>query len=114
MQILENINELKNSTLPWAFIIGNFDGLHLGHQYLIKELLKASQEKGLQSGVYTFKNHPQEILQDKKRIKTLMTPEMKLEALSKWPLSAIITEEFSTKLSCEPTSIEMELVGRPK
>ncbi|SCA58587.1 Riboflavin biosynthesis protein [Chlamydiales bacterium SCGC AB-751-O23] len=99
MQIVENLNDLKNATLPWAFTIGNFDGLHLGHQYLIKELLKASQEKGLQSGLYTFKNHPQKVLQEKKRIKTLMTPEMKLEALSQWPLSAIVTKEFSNELA---------------
>lgn len=45
---------------PCALAIGNFDGLHLGHQALLKQLKHASHELGLISAVMTFEPHPRE------------------------------------------------------
>ena len=41
--------------------IGVFDGVHLGHQYLLNRLVKAAARNNINSGVVTFKNHPAEI-----------------------------------------------------
>ncbi len=45
---------------PCALAIGNFDGLHLGHQALLKQLIHVSREHGLISAVMTFEPHPRE------------------------------------------------------
>lgn len=42
--------------------IGVFDGVHLGHQHLLKHLIARAREQGLMSGVVTFKSHPQSAL----------------------------------------------------
>jgi riboflavin kinase/FMN adenylyltransferase len=42
--------------------LGVFDGVHLGHQYLISQLKEEAQRRGLDCGVVTFRNHPQMIL----------------------------------------------------
>ena len=42
--------------------IGVFDGVHLGHKYLISQLLKHAGEQNLFSGVVTFRQHPQELM----------------------------------------------------
>ncbi len=45
---------------PCALAIGNFDGLHLGHQALLKQLMQVSRELGLMSAIMTFEPHPRE------------------------------------------------------
>jgi riboflavin kinase/FMN adenylyltransferase len=60
-----------------AVALGNFDGVHLGHQTLIRELVeKAHQEKGI-SVVFTFQPHPLAVLGNKKKISLLNTSEEK-------------------------------------
>ena len=43
---------------PRAIALGFFDGVHLGHQRLIKELITLSRSRGLISTVFTFDDHP--------------------------------------------------------
>ena len=45
---------------PTALTIGNFDGVHLGHQALLSELRAAAQARGLQTAVIIFEPHPRE------------------------------------------------------
>ena len=48
--------------------IGVFDGVHLGHKYLISELVTQARQQDLLSGVVTFRQHPQEVLQPQTRL----------------------------------------------
>jgi riboflavin kinase/FMN adenylyltransferase len=45
---------------PVALTIGNFDGVHLGHQALLSELRAAAHARGLQTAVMIFEPHPRE------------------------------------------------------
>ncbi|MGO8755306.1 MAG: bifunctional riboflavin kinase/FAD synthetase [Gallionellaceae bacterium] len=45
---------------PVALTIGNFDGVHLGHQAMLKQLRTAAQERGLPTAVVIFEPHPRE------------------------------------------------------
>ncbi len=47
----------------WGLLIGNFDGVHLGHQALMTELIQTQQNYGAKSAVLTFEPHPKMILQ---------------------------------------------------
>lgn len=42
--------------------LGNFDGVHIGHQELIKTSVKVAKEMGIKSLCYTFSNHPKNVL----------------------------------------------------
>ncbi len=63
MQILRGLytpgTQLLDSR-PVALTIGNFDGVHLGHQALLNELRAAAQARGLQAAVMIFEPHPRE------------------------------------------------------
>jgi riboflavin kinase/FMN adenylyltransferase len=58
MQILRGL--YSPNTQPVAITIGNFDGVHLGHQALLSELRAAAQTRGLQTAVVIFEPHPRE------------------------------------------------------
>lgn len=49
--------------MKYAATIGFFDGVHLGHQYLLSRLQEEAKQRGLQSAIITFEQHPQEVLQ---------------------------------------------------
>lgn len=58
MQILRGL--YSPDTQPVALTIGNFDGMHLGHQALLNELHAAAQARGLPTAVVIFEPHPRE------------------------------------------------------
>jgi len=49
-----------NSNAPIGLTIGNFDGVHIGHQALIKKLIAESKKRNLTPSVITFEPHPKE------------------------------------------------------
>lgn len=55
MKVLNEIKALNEDT---AITLGTFDGLHIGHIKIIKQLVQDAKERSLKSLVYTFKNHP--------------------------------------------------------
>ena len=48
--------------MRYAATIGFFDGVHLGHQYLLSQLKEEASKRGLQSAIITFDQHPQQVL----------------------------------------------------
>ncbi len=58
MQILRGLS--PPDTQAVALTIGNFDGVHLGHQALLKQLQDAARVRGLQTGIVIFEPHPRE------------------------------------------------------
>ena len=58
MQVFRHIPATDNGAL--ALAIGNFDGMHLGHQTLLKRLIEVSRAKNLTPAVMTFEPHPRE------------------------------------------------------
>ncbi len=48
--------------MKYAATIGFFDGIHLGHQYLLSQLKEEAAKRGLQSAIITFDVHPQQVL----------------------------------------------------
>jgi len=66
-------------SLPVALTIGNFDGVHLGHQALLKELRAAAQSRGLQTAVVIFEPHPREFFTPQQAPARLTSLREKLE-----------------------------------
>lgn len=90
--------------LPCAITIGNFDGVHLGHQALLAELRAAADRLGVEATVMTFEPHPREYFADRagkpdaapKRIANLRD---KLEALSAAGVDRVIVEHFNARFA---------------
>ena len=57
MQIINDLSEL-NIGEKTAVALGNFDGIHIGHQKIMQKAIDAAKEQGLKSLCFTFSNHP--------------------------------------------------------
>jgi riboflavin kinase/FMN adenylyltransferase len=67
---------------PVALTVGNFDGVHLGHQAMLAELKRAAGRLGLPACVLTFEPHPREFFAPDKAPVRLTTLREKLELLA--------------------------------
>lgn len=67
--------------MAYVATIGFFDGMHLGHRYLLQELLSLSSNYALTPLVITFQQHPQAVLHPNDIPPLLMTPQERIEAI---------------------------------
>ena len=81
--------------------IGNFDGLHRGHQVLIKKAVEYAKSNNISSVVFTFKNHPVNYFKPNS-IKNIITNDDKVRILKSMGVDYIINipfDEYMTKIS---------------
>lgn len=98
MQVEEELAELSPKK-DMLLTIGVFDGVHLGHKYLISQLRKHARQQNLLSGVVTFRQHPQEMLPPKTRLPFLTSLAQRTELLKNEGVEAIINLSFTTELA---------------
>lgn len=79
--------------------IGTFDGVHTGHQKIIKRVVKAGQESGLESVILTFFPHPRMVLQQDSGIKLINTIEERVAILSKTGIDHLVVHPFTKEFS---------------
>ncbi len=78
MKIYRDIDEISSPLTGTCVTIGNFDGVHLGHQQLFAEVVKSASQKNGTSVAITFDPHPLQILLPE-GIKLISTIEQKIE-----------------------------------
>lgn len=88
---ITNYSELKNCALT----IGTFDGVHIGHQQIIKRLVKQAKKKNLLSVVLTFFPHPRMILQKESDIRLIDTLNEKQKLLEDLGIDVLVVHPFS-------------------
>lgn len=79
--------------------IGNFDGMHLGHQAVIKELIDTSHELKIPSVVISFENHPLEVLRPDIPICKICTSEHRMKLMEKMGIDSLVLLNFTQTLS---------------
>ena len=79
--------------------VGVFDGVHLGHKHLISELLRQAGEKGLLSGVVTFRQHPEDLLSSKKQLPFLTDIKTRVRLLQNEGVDIIVPLSFTKDLA---------------
>jgi riboflavin kinase/FMN adenylyltransferase len=98
MRLLRDLPEVPLDK-PSAISIGVFDGVHLGHRYLLGEMMHSARTSGYLSGVVTFDRHPHELLAPQKQMRYLTTLEDKLHLLGETGLDFVVALPFTRELS---------------
>lgn len=79
--------------------VGVFDGIHLGHQHLIKRLTQQAATMNLLGGVVTFNSHPQNVLSPQTRLARLTTIEERTRLLRGLGVELVVPLNFSTEVA---------------
>ncbi len=93
---------LRQTDLPRGCVatIGNFDGMHVGHQQIVRGVVERARELGRPSAVITFHPHPSTIVAPDRVRKQILTLAQKEELLREMDVDAMLvvpfTHEFST------------------
>ncbi|MGL4622050.1 bifunctional riboflavin kinase/FAD synthetase [Chroococcidiopsis sp.] len=93
-----------NALTPTAVALGNFDGLHRGHQQVIQPVVSFGREQGEEnnfthhSTVVTFNPHPQEFFSGQSRKLLTPLPE-KAEQLDRWGIEQLVLLPFNRELA---------------
>lgn len=92
---------LKQTDLPRGCVatIGNFDGLHVGHQAIIRGVVDRARELGRPSAVVTFNPHPLSIVAPDRVPKQILTLSQKEELLSDMGVDALLIVPFTHEFS---------------
>ena len=85
----------KKNSQPCALAIGNFDGVHLGHQALLKMLKTISNTESLQAALMTFEPHPREFFTPEKAPSRLTSLREKLERFSDAGVDVVYLTRFN-------------------
>lgn len=102
MKVICSSLRWRQTTQGLGIALGNFDGVHLGHQAILKKMCRAVRQKGWKSAVYTFDPHPAKILAPKSAPPLLQTLEQKLAFFRRLGLDFVILEKFDAKFSRLP------------
>ena len=84
---------------PTVATIGFFDGVHLGHRFLIQQVKVAATQTGWQSSIITFPVHPRQVIQSEFQPQLLSSPEEKIELLASTGVDYCILLPFTRELS---------------
>lgn len=92
-----SVTELLGDIAPGPHVvtIGNFDGLHLGHQRLLQQVRARATELGARPLVVTFEPHPVSVLRPDPPLLRVVMPERKLELLRGAGIDDLLVLEFS-------------------
>ena len=87
------------ATQPVALTIGNFDGVHLGHQALLNELRAAAQARGLPAAVVIFEPHPREFFTPQQAPTRLTSLREKLELFASMGIDRVHVCRFNARFA---------------
>lgn len=99
MNSFSNLNSFKTPTNKTVVTIGTFDGVHIGHEFVLKKVIELAQINDYKSTVLTFFPHPRMVLQQDSSIKLLNTIKEKENLLSEIGIDNLIIHPFDLEFS---------------
>lgn len=99
MRVFRSSPEARGHFGPCAVMIGNFDGVHCGHQKLIGEVLRLSREQNIKPAALTFDPHPARVLAPDRAPRLLSTLEQRCRWMEEAGLEEIMILPFDRALA---------------
>src|SRR6186713_2586221 len=100
MRVFRTLPAVASS--PVALTIGNFDGVHIGHQAMLARLTEAAHQLGLPPCVMTFEPHPREFFAPDQAPTRLTSLREKLETLASQGVDRVYVCRFTYDLARTP------------
>jgi riboflavin kinase/FMN adenylyltransferase len=123
VQIWRSLDEVPADLGPTAVVIGNFDGVHLGHRHVLARAREIADERSLPVVAVTFDPHPMAVLRPEHAPTTLTSLEVRAELLASVGADCVLAlpfdrdvagwapEEFITRVLVESLHAAAVVVG---
>lgn len=95
---------------PSAIAIGNFDGMHLGHQALLRQLVAFAQTYRITPAVMTFEPHPREFFMPQNAPTRLASMREKLEYFAEFGVQHVYVQRFSHAFAAQSPEAFMQVL----
>lgn len=95
MQNFQGVEELPADWGASVVSIGNFDGVHLGHQKLLRQAVQEGKQLSLPVVVFTFYPHPVSVLYPERKIQRLFDSRDQREQLDRIGITYLVEQEFT-------------------
>jgi riboflavin kinase/FMN adenylyltransferase len=95
MRVVRSLERARGLFDRPVLTIGNFDGVHLGHQVILRQVREDADQRRVPAVGLTFEPHPVSVLRPDKAPRLLMTLRDRLHALSACGLDALVVQRFS-------------------
>jgi riboflavin kinase/FMN adenylyltransferase len=114
MNIYRDLELIPSDFGPSIVSVGNFDGVHLAHQAVLKQVVQRARETGSKAVVVTFDPHPVRILHPDKDLKLITPGESRIRLLADTGIDAALILPFTRDLSVMSAHhfVEQILVGK--
>ena len=99
MELIRGLHNIKPRHRGCAATIGNFDGVHLGHQAVLGQLAQKASELGLPTTVIVFEPQPQEFFSPQAAVPRLTRLREKLQALRRFGVERVLCLRFNEALA---------------
>ena len=99
MELIEHIDNIKKPYKNAVITIGNFDGVHIGHQALFHEVIEKSDALGGTSIVMTFEPHPVRVLKQNNHPPLITLYEQKVELIASSGIDVLICVPFTREFA---------------
>ncbi len=98
---MQIIDDSSDNQISGSFVqtIGFFDGVHCGHQYLLRQVTDEAARRGLKSMVVTFRLPPRQVLDPKSSIPLLTTLQEKLRLIEQCGIDSVALLDFTPELA---------------
>jgi riboflavin kinase/FMN adenylyltransferase len=102
MKIFHRLDQIPRDFGPTVLTVGNYDGLHLGHRQILKQMVERARLLQARSVVLTFDPHPIRILRPREAPPLITPMPYKLRLLEETGLDAVVILPFTRDLSTMP------------
>lgn len=99
MNIWNGLDSYPEDAPPAVCTIGNYDGVHLGHQAILQRVTDEARSLGVPSLLITFSPHPLSVVAPERRPKRLQNRGQKLESLRRTGLSDVLILKFDAEMA---------------
>jgi len=110
MRLFDKLDDIKDIE-GTVIALGNFDGVHLGHQALIARTVKEANAANLKSAVFTFANHPKNVLSKTRKVKSILYPDEKAAIIERLGVDYLFNIPFDSGIQqLEPSEFINKLL----
>jgi len=110
MLVIKDTREVEGKFSRTVMTIGNFDGVHRGHQALIGRLIERAREIEGKSVVFTFHPHPLKVMAPEKCPPLINLPPQKISLFEKLGVDIVVNQEFTREFALQSPRDFVELI----